>query len=400
MANITKRTVDALKPGASDTFLWDESMPGFGVRCRPSGAKIYFLKYRTRSGRQRWLTLGRHGELTAVQARERAERERLAARDGGDPSGEIQRKRKENSISDLADRYLREHVEVHNKPSSAKEIRRLVEKVIKPGLGRYKITELTRADIKAWHQSLNTTSTMANRALAACSKMLALACKDWGLRPDNPCLGLKRFPEHKRERFFTDEELARLGRALAAVERDKTEPAGFVILVKVLATTGMRLSEVLNLRWADVDLPARSIRLLDAKAGARTVYLGAAAVSIFDAVESKEGYVVQKDAGGDLLSVDAAEKAWVRLRVHAKIEDGRLHDLRHTAGTFAALAGANAFAVRDLLGHKTLAMTGRYVERAADMVRATADAVSNRVLAALEADERKPAQVVNFSAQR
>ena len=67
------------------------------------------------------------------------------------------------------------------------------------------------------------------------------------------------------------------------------------------------------------------------------------------------------------------------------IGDARLHDLRHTAGTFAALAGANAFAVRDLLGHRTLAMTGRYVERAADMVRATADAVSERVAAALNA---------------
>ena len=82
------------------------------------------------------------------------------------------------------------------------------------------------------------------------------------------------------------------------------------------------------------------------------------------------------------LSVNIAEKAWRRLRKNAGIADGRLHDLRHTVGTFAALAGANAFAVRDLLGHRTLAMTGRYVERAADMVRATADAVSNRVAAA------------------
>ena len=64
--------------------------------------------------------------------------------------------------------------------------------------------------------------------------------------------------------------------------------------------------------------------------------------------------------------------------------DGRLHDFRHTAGTFAALSGANAFMVRDLLGHKTMAMTSRYVERAADLTRATADSVSSRVAAALD----------------
>jgi integrase len=68
------------------------------------------------------------------------------------------------------------------------------------------------------------------------------------------------------------------------------------------------------------------------------------------------------------------------------LKNARLHDLRHTVGTYAAVTGANAFAIRDLLGHKTLAMTGRYVERAGEIVRATADAVSIRVIAALGGD--------------
>ena len=80
---------------------------------------------------------------------------------------------------------------------------------------------------------------------------------------------------------------------------------------------------------------------------------------------------------------------------HIEFSHG-LHDLRHTAGTFAALAGANAFAVRDFLGHRTLAMTGRYVERAADMVRATADAVSNRVAAALNSGTTPAAEVIRL----
>jgi len=181
--------------------------------------------------------------------------------------------------------------------------------------------------------------------------------------------------------------LARIGDALAAAEREGSELPGFILLIRLLATTGMRLGEARTLQWADVDLPGRAIRLRDAKAGARTVHLGAAAVAILDAVSGRDGYVVHGLEAENALPLSTTEKAWTRLRERAEIPDGRIHDLRHTAGTFAALAGANAFVVRDLLGHRTLAMTGRYVERASEMVRATADAVSNRVAAALNANK-------------
>src|SRR6516225_10851622 len=240
MAKITKRAVDALKSAPDrDVLLWDDELPGFGVRCRSSGTKSYFLKYRTRGGRQRWLTLGSHGPLTPDRARAKALREKAAIGDGDDPSGERQRKRRENTVAEVADRYLAEHVAVHNKASTAAEARRIVETRIKPELGNSKIGDLTRADIKAWHQSMSATPYEANRALAYCSRMLSLAAMDWELREDNPSIGIKRFPERKRERFFSDDELARIGEALLAAEQVGSEPLGFIILVRLLATTGM-----------------------------------------------------------------------------------------------------------------------------------------------------------------
>jgi integrase len=401
MAKITKRTVDALNPARDrDVLLWDDEIPGFGVRCRPSGAKSYFLKYRTQGGRQHWLTLGLHGPLTPEQARRQARREKAAIADGANPSDERQRKRREATIAAVADRYLAEHVTAHNKASTASEARRIVEMRIKPAFGTIKITDLGRADVKAWHQAMSATPYEANRALAYCSRMLALAATEWQLRDDNPCTGIKRFPEKKRERFFADDGLARIGEALAAVDREGAEMPGFILLVRLLAVTGMRLGEVLALQWSDVDLAARTIRLRDSKAGARTVHLGAAAVAILDASLDKGGYVVHGLDPATSLPASRAQHAWARLRQRAGIPDGRLHDLRHSVGTFAALAGANAFVVRDLLGHKTLAMTGRYVERAADMVRATADAVSNRVAAALNAGSTAPAEVIKIAERR
>jgi integrase len=192
-------------------------------------------------------------------------------------------------------------------------VRRIVEKRIKPGLGGIKIGALTRSDVKAWHQAMSATPYEANRALAYLSKLLALAAKDWELRVDNPCTGIKRFPERKRERYFSDEELTRIGEALAAAERDNAELPGFILLVRLLATTGMRLGEALALRWADVDLSGRAIRLRDAKAGARTAHLGAAAAAILDAIEERTGYVVQGLDDGPL-SPSVAEHAWERLR--------------------------------------------------------------------------------------
>jgi integrase len=232
--------------------------------------------------------------------------------------------------------------------------------------------------------------------------MLSLAATDWELRENNPCIGVKRFPEHARERFFTDDELAKIGATLSAAEAEGSEVPGFILLVRLLATTGMRLGEALALTWPNVDLSGRTIRLPAAKTkgGARTVHLGAASVATLDAIEERDGYVIRGFDPSKPLPVSTAEKAWQRLREHAGIPDGRLHDLRHTVGTFAALAGANAFAVRDLLGHRTLAMTGRYVERAADMVRATADAVSGRVAAALNSGKATPAEVVELSGRR
>jgi integrase len=400
MGKITKRSVDALKlsPGRH-TFLWDDELRGFGVRCLPSGLKVYVLKYRTQGGRQRWLTLGQHGALTAEKARIKAGQEKAAISGGADPSAARQKKRREDTLTALANRYLAEHVAAHNKPSTAAEVKRIVENRIKPGLGNIKITELTRSDIKEWHQKMSGTPYEGNRALAYLSKLLSLAAKEWELRMDNPAIGVKRFPERARERFFSDSELTQIGGALAIVEREDAEPPGFILLVRLLATTGMRLGEALGLQWANVDLSGRAIRLSDAKAGARTVHLGAAAVAILDAVLESEraGYVVHGADADKPLPFSTAQHAWDRLRNRAGIPDGRLHDLRHTAGTFAALAGANAFAVRDLLGHRTLAMTGRYVERAADMVRATADAVSSRVAAALNAGKAPPMEIINLT---
>ena len=86
---------------------------------------------------------------------------------------------------------------------------------------------------------------------------------------------------------------------------------------------------------------------------------------------------------GDL-TYSRLETAWRHIREDAGLAGARLHDLRHTAGTRAGASGANAFVIRDYLGHKNLAMTDRYVGKNANPVKQVSERVSDQIAAAFK----------------
>lgn len=128
------------------------------------------------------------------------------------------------------------------------------------------------------------------------------------------------------------------------------------------------------------------IHLQDAKAGARDVMLGKVALDLLAVAKRNGPFVIPNSTADQPLAGSTLEDAWRRIAKNAGLTNARLHDLRHTVGTYAGQGGHNAFIVRDLLGHKTLAMTSRYVGRDVDPLRSAADDVSNGIAAALEAE--------------
>ena len=344
------------------------------------------------------MTIGRHGALTPDEARKRARRLLATVGDGVDPAGERARARQAPTMVQLCDRYFAEHVDEHNRASTAKEFRRLAEKRIKPALGALKAADVTREDVIKLHRSMRATPRQANHVLAVLSKMFHLS-ELWEIRPDgsNPCRHVKRYAECKRERFLSEAELTRLGAALDKAENAARELPGVVAAIRLLALTGCRLGEILGLRWADVDFAAGALHIRDAKAGGRNQTIGALALAMLDGLPRTSEWVVFSTSPDKPLPTSTIEGSWSRLRRRAGIEDARLHDLRHTVGTFAGQAGANAFLVRDMLGHKTLAMTGRYVSRDADPLRALSDKVESRIAAAMAGGS---GEVVEFGARQ
>jgi integrase len=383
---IQKRTVDAAMPGDKDFFLWDNALKGFGLKVTPAGRKVYLVQYRTggRSGKTRRVTIGVHGSpFTAEGARSEAEKILSAVKLGEDVAEKKTLRNHEYTVSLLADRYIAEHVQIYNKPSTEKEATRIVEKRIKPAFGNLKITDLTKSRVKTWYLSMKETPYEANRAMAYLSKMISLAINEWELISRNVCIGIKKYREEKRERFLSEDELGKIGRALRKIENENAAPMGCINAIRLLALTGMRLSEILSLKWDYVNLADGVIELPDAKAGARIVPIGASG-QVFLQNLTSDGYVVKGPSSPKPLSTNTLHKFWNTVGVTAEIPDARLHDFRHTAGTYAAQAGFNAFIVRDLLGHKTMDMAGRYAERSTDPMRKAADSVAGRISAAMD----------------
>ena len=381
---ITKRTVDQLSPSSRDVLVWDSEVRGFGFRCRTSGAKHYVLKMRV-GGRQRWITIGRHGSpWTPEMARREALRLLGLKAEGKDPATERDRHKSAATVAQLADRFLAEHVVHRCKPRTEEEYQRVIRLYVQPILGRHRIADLTRTDIAQLHHQLRDRPCQANRCLAVLSKMMNLA-ETWGLRPDgsNPSRHVKKYREDKRERYLTREELQRLGAALAQAERTKAESPFAIAAIGLLILTGARLTEILTLRWEYVDLADGVLGLPDSKTGAKDIYLNEAAAKLLREIPRMAGnpYVIAgKKSGARLVNL---RKPWRRLCMAAKLQGVRIHDLRHSFASIAAGAGMSLPVIGKLLGHSQPATTARYAHLAADPIRAASNVIGSEISAAM-----------------
>ena len=407
-AKITKRLVDQVVAGDKDVLVFDAVLKGFVLKVTPNGTKTYLVRYRMggRGTPQKAITIGKHGSpWTPDQARTEAETLLAKVAQGIDPVAE----RKETlakafTMAELSDRYVTQHLQVKNKASTQKEFSRIVEKIIKPKLGTMAVVSVTRGDISALHHQYRDTPRQANLTLSVLSKMFSLA-EVWGFRPDgsNPCRLIERYKENARERFLSTAEVERLGAALCQLEEDRAIHESVANAVRLLLLTGCRLGEVRVLRWDDVDLETGSLRIRDTKNGTpRSHPVGALAVAFLSELPRTSDWVFPAVTDfTKCLPESTLEGNWSRIRAKAGLDGVHVHDLRHTVGTYAGQTNANAFLVRDKLGQKTLAMTGRYVNKDADPLRDLSDKIEGRIMGALNAGAGKhTAEVVPLAKGR
>jgi len=386
VAKITKRFVDTLGEGDSGRVIRDDELRGFGVRRNGDGSITYLCEYRAGPGRsapKRRMSLGKHGPLTPDEARKRARAVLNRVFDGDDPAGEREARKHEPTVADLLRDALAKHWKPKRKPGTAKAFGEMIERTLIPEFGSIRLSDLSRKRIREWHATQTHRPRQANLDLAILRKALSLAVADETIR-DNPAKGIAAHPERARERVPSDDEMRRLWRA---IDETPVRPSA-ARLFKLLALTGCRLGEWQTARWRDVDFPNRFLRLADAKAGARTVPLTEPVLALLRGhAGPPDAFVCPNDLGDAPISKSNVRDAWRAISEAAKVEDMRVHDLRHAFATRGAALGASALILRDALGHKTMAMTGRYVARQADPVRKLADRIAADMLGVVGARE-------------
>lgn len=381
LPKITKRIVDAAKPGEKEFFVWDSEMRPFGLRVLPTGRKSYVIHYR-KNGRYRRLTIGQHGVLAPGEARDIAREHLVDVARGGDPSQQRRIERRAPNVAALSDRLIREHAIVRLKPSTQGEYERCVRLFIKPAIGSFKVAAVTRTDIAQLHHQMRHIPYQANRVLGVMSKMFNLA-EIWGLRPDgsNPCRHIAKYPERKRERFLSRDELRTLAEVLEQAEIDGSESKASITAIRLLVLTGCRLGEIQRLRWDYMD--GSYIVLPDSKTGPRRIPLTPSIRHVLAGIDREKGnpFVIQGKLPGSHLT--DLQHPWRRIRGRAGLNDVRIHDLRHTYASHAIAAGMSLQLVGKLLGHTQVQTTARYAHLADDHVKEAAEQLSNQLATAI-----------------
>jgi len=338
----------------SRTTRWLPHAHGIGIRSYPSGRSVYVAQARM-GGRQRTVTIGSAAVLSEAQAIDVARRFLARALVGDNPADTRQRARAAPTYVAFLDEFWSK-VAARWKPSTRKTMGTNRKNYFDNAFPDLTIDAISEADVARWFARLSDRSgpVGANRCMAILNQMMRKA-EDWGYRPEgsNPCRLIRRNRTRPRSRFLSDVELARLGSILAAA-RASVDPkqAACAAALTLLLLTGCRRQEIVDLEWGDV----RGSRLLlrDTKTGPRTVWLGRDAEALLANLPRLKKVRFVFSDGLRKIAGDDVSNAWYRIRIGAGLTDVRLHDLRHTFASHAAMTAETLPMNGKLLGHATV----------------------------------------------
>ncbi|MGE3296734.1 MAG: tyrosine-type recombinase/integrase [Porticoccaceae bacterium] len=385
---LTQRTIESSQPKSTAYDLRDGKVNGLLLRVYPTGRKAFYVQY----ARGKRIIIGRADLLTLTQARNKA----LAILAEAAHTDPMAAKRTKPVIT-MAD-FLRDTYGPWartNRKTGADTIKRMTT-CFSGEMGR-KLTEFSPWIIEKWRTArmkAGIKPATINRDLVALKAALAMAV-EWGVITEHPLAKVKPsvVEDESRVRYLGIDEEQRLRAALDRREQvirenrrsgnawraarnfelkpdlDRVPFADHIKpLILTAMNTGLRRGELFNLTWADVDMTRAllTVRAASAKtARVRRIPLNREVLDTLTAWQATTGatigHVFASPYGGRL---DNIKKAWAGIVTDAQVEGFRFHDLRHHFASRLAMAGADLYVVKELLGHSTIAMTERYAHLA------------------------------------
>jgi len=405
---LTKRAVFNMPPDPSrDLYAWDDELPGFGLRVKPTGIRSFIVQYRNSSGISRRITVGRFGVLTVEEARKLGKRVLADVVKGGDPAARRSEERRAITVRQLCQVYLEaaEKGLILGKRGQPKKSSTLyvdrgrITRHILPLLGNRLVRDVTPPEIVRFMRSVAAGKTAANvktgfrgraiikggrgtatRTVGLLGGIFSFAVSE-GIISVNPARGIKRPADQRREVRLSLGQYRLLGRALAVAQTNGENPAA-ILAIKLLALTGCRRGEIERLGWSELDLSGQCLRLKNTKEGKSIRPLGRTVVELVSELPEESEFVLPGRAMGK--SFTGLPKAWRRIMQKAELDHLTPHGLRHAYASVACDLGYAEPTIAALLGHATNTMTGRYIHHLDAALIAAADAVSARIAAALD----------------
>ena len=383
---LTDTRIGKLKAGDIEYMVWDTRIAGFGVRVRPSGHKSY-VYHRHAERQSRKFTLGPVALGSVDEAR----------RDCMEAWGRIQSGERAVGVNDAQVPLFRDFIAGSwraacfepCKPSTKTSKDWALNNQLLPVFGAMPLDRIDRPGVIRWFEDYSARAPGgANSALLVFRQIMNHAISR-GHIETNPTRGLKRNPRPKLTRFLSREEIGRLHEVLDGYEPRQPSGKAQADIIRLLLLTGCRAGEMVKLRWREVD--GDTLELEDSKTGPRQVLLSSEARAIIER-QPRPGspWVFPSPMNPARARTDLS--LWKRVRKLAGIEDVRLHDLRHTFASQAAMQGIPLPVVARLLGHAQVQMTLRYahvsdrdVETAAERIGGVMAGIMDKSTARSEA---------------
>lgn len=350
-----------------------------GLKVVISNVSKTFMFRAVFKGKKISTTLGKYPEVSLQQAISMVDSYQLMLSKGINP---LEEKARIENIPTLLAFFNKTYLPMAqlNKKSWKDDVSRF-KNHIEPTLGHIQLTQITAAmlsDLMLKIKTEDRANATVNRTRALLSSMFNVAFER-EIIDQSPMSRVKKLIEQNQiERYLSDDELKRLMYVLAHPNVHNIDNQIIVGIVEMLLLTGARKSEVLNLKWTDLDENNHLWKLNENKSGKpRIIQLNSQAQQIIRKMSRKYLYVFANPKTG--LPFNDIRKTFQKILEASQIENFRIHDLRHNFASMAINNGCDIYVVQHLLGHASPTTTQRYAHLRQDTLRNASEMLAERI---------------------